>query len=128
MFRWCAIRGEPLAAYFTIEEIPVKELGAFQANMYLAEDRILCFEIVGRASRRWLLKYVSTAFADTDTPVSGEPMSMGVGPTPSPQTHPRRFPPRPGPAVLVQETLLGLMKQRRRWFNGSFFALLYYLK
>ena len=39
MYRWCAIRGEPLAAYFTIEEIPVKELGAFLANMYLAEVR-----------------------------------------------------------------------------------------
>ncbi len=44
IYRWVAIRGEPLAAYFTIEEIPAKELGPFVANMYLAEDRVLCFE------------------------------------------------------------------------------------
>ncbi|RYE83891.1 MAG: hypothetical protein EOO65_03195 [Methanosarcinales archaeon] len=39
MYRWVAIRGEPLCAYFTIEEIPLSELGAATSNMYLAEDR-----------------------------------------------------------------------------------------
>lgn len=41
MYRWLAIRGEPLCAYFTIEEIPISELGPAVSNMYLAEDRIL---------------------------------------------------------------------------------------
>ena len=87
MYRWVAIRGEPLCAYFTIEEIavkvggkagvhtpssplhssarrlssspaPVQDLGPFVANMYLAEDRILCFEIVAKKHRQWILKYI----------------------------------------------------------------------
>ena len=61
--------------------------------MYLAEDRILCFEVVARPQRCWILTYVSLSVAETDVP----------------------------------STLLELMKQRRRWLNGSLFALLFYL-
>jgi len=116
MYRWMAIRGEPLAQYFTIgepcravssrcaahapppgfvtaEEKPINELGPAMSNMYLAEDRILCFEILARKHRQWLLRYVPGAVADTDTP----------------------------------QTLVELIKQRRRWLNGSLFALFYYL-
>ncbi len=39
-YRWKAIRGEPLNAYFYLEENSVKEMGPFMANMYLAEDRV----------------------------------------------------------------------------------------
>ena len=39
-YRWKAIRGEPLNAYFYVEENSVKEMGPFMANMYLAEDRV----------------------------------------------------------------------------------------
>jgi chitin synthase len=39
-YRWKAIRGEPLNAYFFVEENSVKEMGPFMANMYLAEDRV----------------------------------------------------------------------------------------
>jgi chitin synthase len=45
IYRWVAIRGEPLCAYFTIEEIPITDLGPAVSNMYLAEDRcvgLLC--------------------------------------------------------------------------------------
>ena len=45
MYRWAAIRGDPLAAYFKIEETALRDLTASLANMYLAEDRILCFEV-----------------------------------------------------------------------------------
>ena len=38
--------------------------------MYLAEDRILCFEIVTKESEGWLLKYVASAKAETDVPDS----------------------------------------------------------
>lgn len=36
--------------------------------MYLAEDRILCFEIVSKKKEAWTLKYVKSAKASTDVP------------------------------------------------------------
>ncbi len=36
--------------------------------MYLAEDRILCFELVAKIHSRWVLKYVKAARAYTDVP------------------------------------------------------------
>ncbi|KAI8814166.1 chitin synthase-domain-containing protein [Cladochytrium replicatum] len=47
----------PLQKYFLGEKLD----GAAnlpQANMYLAEDRILCFELVTKRSEGWVLKYV----------------------------------------------------------------------
>nr|AIA95608.1 CAZy families GT2 protein [uncultured Zygosaccharomyces] len=40
----------------------------FSANMYLAEDRILCWELVAKKDARWLLKYVKEAKGETDLP------------------------------------------------------------
>lgn len=37
-------------------------------NMYLAEDRILCFELVAKANERWVLSYVKPAKGETDVP------------------------------------------------------------
>src|SRR5699024_9013896 len=37
-------------------------------NMYLAEDRILCFEIVSKRNCRWLLQYVKSSTGETDVP------------------------------------------------------------
>ncbi|KAG2022801.1 chitin synthase [Coprinopsis cinerea AmutBmut pab1-1] len=39
-------------------------------NMYLAEDRILCFEIVTKKKEAWTLKYVKSAKASTDVPAT----------------------------------------------------------
>jgi len=47
---------------------PGYEGSAFDANMYLAEDRILCFEIVTKKREAWVLKYVKSAKASTDAP------------------------------------------------------------
>jgi chitin synthase len=44
--------------------------GLFERNMYLAEDRILCFEIVTKKHEGWILKYVKSAKASTDVPTS----------------------------------------------------------
>jgi len=44
--------------------------GLFERNMYLAEDRILCFEIVTKRNQAWTLKYVKSAKASTDVPTS----------------------------------------------------------
>jgi chitin synthase len=91
-FRWLAVDGEPLRRYF-YGLYSQAELNAFEANMYLAEDRILCLEIVAKKGCQYRLEYVKEAVAEAD-PVT---------------------------------RLIGLMKQRRRWLNGTFFAMLYAL-
>ena len=40
------------------------------SNMYLAEDRILCFEIVTKKREAWVLRYVKSAKASTDVPTT----------------------------------------------------------
>ncbi|KAJ2097573.1 hypothetical protein GGI09_003755, partial [Coemansia sp. S100] len=40
----------------------------FEANMYLAEDRILCFELVAKRNCNFVLRYVKKAKAVTDVP------------------------------------------------------------
>ena len=41
-----------------------------QQNMFLAEDRILCFELVAKANDAWTLTYVKPSKAETDVPES----------------------------------------------------------
>jgi cellulose synthase/poly-beta-1,6-N-acetylglucosamine synthase-like glycosyltransferase len=73
----------------TIGEKQLMLADVFEKNMYLAEDRVLCFELVAKGH---LLHYCKDAVAQTDVPKS----LCGDGPN--------------------------LIKQRRRWYNGSFFA------
>ncbi|EKM84011.1 hypothetical protein AGABI1DRAFT_31788 [Agaricus bisporus var. burnettii JB137-S8] len=62
----------PLASYFKGETMHGgnSSAGLFERNMYLAEDRILCFEIVTKKREAWTLKYVKSAKASTDVPTS----------------------------------------------------------
>ncbi|KAJ3080204.1 Chitin synthase, class 2, partial [Rhizoclosmatium hyalinum] len=85
-YRWKALQGRPLECYFKGEKPHGTNVS--EANMYLAEDRILCFELVMRSDSQNVLKYVKSAKAETDVP----------------------------------SELHDLIKQRRRWLNGSFFA------
>ncbi|CAG8719821.1 20295_t:CDS:2, partial [Racocetra persica] len=84
----------PLASYFKFEKdnenenAPVESI--LTANMYLAEDRILCFELVTKRQCSWLLRYIKYSQAETDIP----------------------------------EDLPELISQRRRWLNGTFFAII----
>ncbi|KAI8818729.1 chitin synthase-domain-containing protein [Fimicolochytrium jonesii] len=57
----------PLASYFQGENHS-GQTDVFKANMYLAEDRILCFELVTKLNENWVLKYVKNASAETDVP------------------------------------------------------------
>lgn len=43
-------------------------MNIFTKNMFLAEDRILCFELVAKAKDRWVLTYVKPSKAETDVP------------------------------------------------------------
>lgn len=90
-YRYEAIRGAPLAAYFKSLTTPMSVLGPFQGNMYLAEDRILAFEVLAKKNCNWTMHYVKDAIARTDVPTN----------------------------------LTALIAQRRRWLNGSFFAMLF---
>jgi chitin synthase len=72
-YRYEAIRmdeeGEgPLADYF--RSLGTEQLSTSERNMYLAEDRILCFEILARKGKAWTLHYVKNAIAYTDVPMT----------------------------------------------------------
>lgn len=53
---------------FALKEKNFQDAGIFTSNMYLAEDRILCFELVAKRSHNYVLRYVSAAKAETDVP------------------------------------------------------------
>ncbi|KAI9330177.1 chitin synthase-domain-containing protein [Obelidium mucronatum] len=90
-YRFKALQGKPLDMYFKGENPHGTNVS--EANMYLAEDRILCFELVMRSDAQYVLKYVKLAKAETDVP----------------------------------SEFHDLIKQRRRWLNGSFFATVHAL-
>ncbi|KAJ6626890.1 glycosyltransferase family 2 protein [Mycena sp. CBHHK59/15] len=77
-YRYRAILGRPLEQYFHGDHSLADRLGdkgingmtIFQKNMFLAEDRILCFELVAKANARWTLTYVKPSKAETDVPES----------------------------------------------------------
>lgn len=58
----------PLSQYFKGETLHGQDADVFTANMYLAEDRILCWELVAKRNERWVLKYVRKATGETDVP------------------------------------------------------------
>ena len=58
----------PLEKYFLGEKFHGSDANIFTANMYLAEDRILCFELVAKRGCAWVLQYVKSAYGETDVP------------------------------------------------------------
>ncbi|KAA8905995.1 chitin synthase-domain-containing protein [Sphaerosporella brunnea] len=65
------VNGEgPLHQYFKGETLhgADADAGIFTKNMYLAEDRILCFELVTKRKSHWILQYVKSSHAETDVP------------------------------------------------------------
>ena len=72
-YRFVALQNDkagngPLEKYFAGETMHGANAGVFTANMYLAEDRILCFELVAKRRCRWILQYVKSSTAETDVP------------------------------------------------------------
>ncbi|TVY46519.1 Chitin synthase [Lachnellula occidentalis] len=60
----------PLSQYFKGETLAGQDADVFTANMYLAEDRILCWELVAKRDERWVLKFVKSCTGETDVPDS----------------------------------------------------------
>ncbi|KAL1920144.1 uncharacterized protein VTP21DRAFT_1290 [Calcarisporiella thermophila] len=74
-YRYIALQNDetgkgPLASYFKGETQHGGDADVFTANMYLAEDRILCFELVAKKRDAWVLRYVKSARGETDVPDS----------------------------------------------------------
>jgi len=75
-YKFRAISGRPLEQYFHGDHTLSKQLGKkgiegmniFKKNMFLAEDRILCFELAAKAGSKWHLGYVKHAKGETDVP------------------------------------------------------------
>lgn len=75
-YRFRAIMGRPLEQYFHGDHTLSKLLGKkgidgmniFKKNMFLAEDRILCFELMAKAGQKWHLTYIKAAKGETDVP------------------------------------------------------------
>ncbi|ORY76991.1 glycosyltransferase family 2 protein [Protomyces lactucae-debilis] len=72
-YRYIALQNDsqgqgPLKQYFKGETMHGANAGIFEANMYLAEDRILCYELVAKRNCAWILHYVKSAYAVTDVP------------------------------------------------------------
>ena len=73
-YRYIALQNDPvtgkgpLASYFKGEFLHGGDADVFTSNMYLAEDRILCFELAAKPNSDWVMKYVSTARGVTDVP------------------------------------------------------------
>ncbi|KAK7746332.1 Chitin synthase, class 2 [Cytospora paraplurivora] len=72
-YRYVALQNDkngkgPLEKYFAGEKLHGGDAGIFTANMYLAEDRILCFELVTKRNCHWILQYVKSANGETDVP------------------------------------------------------------
>ncbi|KAF9584922.1 Chitin synthase, class 1 [Lunasporangiospora selenospora] len=72
-YRYKALQNDPsgqgpLEKYFLGEKFHGSDANIFTANMYLAEDRILCFELVAKRNAAWVLQYVKSAYGETDVP------------------------------------------------------------
>lgn len=66
MFRWEAIKGDPLSSFFI--GLNKESHSPVEANMFLAEDRIMCLEILVKVSSKYVLRYVPGSVALTDPP------------------------------------------------------------
>ncbi|GAA5916862.1 hypothetical protein JCM6882_007436, partial [Rhodosporidiobolus microsporus] len=72
-YRYIALKNDelghgPLASYFKGEHLAGHDADLQTSNMYLAEDRILCWELVAKRGDSWVLKYVKAAKGETDVP------------------------------------------------------------
>lgn len=89
-----SIEGSPLWEDYFKSICHPELMDAFQSNIYLAEDRVLCLALFTKKNKNYILRYVKKSIGETDVP----------------------------------DSIAILMSQRRRWINGSWFALIDSLK
>ena len=72
VFRWEAIKGTPLDKFLEGQKLTDYKDDEFhsckEANMYLAEDRIMCLEIIVKENNDYLLAYIPGCRALTGAP------------------------------------------------------------
>ncbi|KAK4160265.1 chitin synthase 1 [Cladorrhinum sp. PSN259] len=77
-YRFRAIMGRPLEQYFrgdpTLSTLLGKQGSSgssiMRLNLFLADDRILCSELVAKAGQKWHTRLVTSAVGETDIPTS----------------------------------------------------------
>ena len=72
MFRWEWINGTPLQKFLKGQKLTSSELSfpsCYVGNQYLAEDRLMCLEIVAKEGKDFFLKYIPGCKALTDVPL-----------------------------------------------------------
>lgn len=114
-YRYYALQNDatghgPLSQYFKGETLHGQDADVFTANMYLAEDRILCWELVAKRNEQWILKYVKSATGETDVP--GKILITNI---------------EKSTINSCLDAVPEFISQRRRWLNGAFFAAVYSL-
>lgn len=72
-YRYSALQNDadghgPLEKYYLGETLHGGDADVFTANMYLAEDRILCYELVAKKNSNYVLHYVNRSYGETDVP------------------------------------------------------------
>lgn len=74
-YRYIALQNDhlangPLSSYFDSEMLKNQggAAGLFKENMYLAQERVLCFEIITKRNCSWKLQFIKSAYAEVDVP------------------------------------------------------------
>ena len=136
-YRWSAIQGEPLEAYFYTEKSELSSIGPFVANMYLAEDRVR--DSPTMAVVALLCSCDCRGSGCGSSSWSSLPLCVCVCGVWHWQAMCVELLCKPGEAWTlryiadsvaitdVPSTLIDLLKQRRRWLNGAFFSLVFYV-
>ncbi|OMJ87667.1 hypothetical protein SteCoe_10593 [Stentor coeruleus] len=67
-YRWEALQGEPLWKDYFKSICHPELMNAFNSNIYLAEDRVLCLSLISKKNSNYLIRYVKASIAETDVP------------------------------------------------------------
>ena len=67
-YRWEALQGEPLWKDYFKSICHPELMSAFNSNIYLAEDRVLCLALISKKNSSYLIRYVRDSVSETDVP------------------------------------------------------------